>query len=400
MKDTFIISKVTILSILIFITQFISLPYFSWYNMVRYGTVIIVGIYVFIRYRYIIQKKYLSINLLAVLFGGLTVGLSFINRNTITERNPFLASIVFVALFLTFLFFMEIVVEQGKVQQALETFYKVAWIIVIITDFLILIYPELHLVYEENYFVGTKFEVVYLHFFLIVLCLEKKFYNCDEKGCKVYLLVLLAVTLFIGIQVDCSTGIVGVLIFLVLILLINKREKQFLNPVFYLIIQFLCFTFVFFCEYILSNSAIESFIVDVLGKSITMTGRVNIYKIVLALLFKYNAWNTGFGYATSYELGGKHGNFPNTQNGILEWIWQVGIPTTIVMVAMFMLMLFVSKKYLNDSNRKLLYPLLVGLYLMTILGMVEITISQMYFAFAICIIGVAMGLGKKTKRNT
>ena len=116
------------------------------------------------------------------------------------------------------------------------------------------------------------------------------------------------------------------------------------------------------------------------------------------ILTERDGWMQGMGYGSSYDLGMRYGGFPDTQNGILEWIWQVGIPTTIIMVLMFAIILTVAKKHTYYRNRKALLPLIAGAYLFTVLGTVEITIGIMYFSLMICIMCVATDTYKE--KNT
>ena len=171
-----------------------------------------------------------------------------------------------------------------------------------------------------------------------------------------------------------------------------------MNPVFYVAVQAVCFGFVFFCDAVLNNPTVENFVVNILGKNATMSGRANIYIKVPMILTGHRAWTTGFGYANSYELGRKLGGFPDTQNGILEWIWYAGVPTTIIMLVLFMVILYISKQTMARSSEKMRYMLAL-LYLLTILGMVEITITQMYFAIIICIMGIGASCSNEPEEN-
>lgn len=388
MTRDFKVSVSSILAVLIFLTQFVSLSYFTWYNFLRYSTIVAVGIYVFARYKILIQRKYLMVNILALLFSMLTIYTSFLNKSRGAERDPFLAAIVYCASFIIFLFYMEIMAEYCMVEKTIDVFYRVALIVAVITDMLVFFAPSLFAV-NHQYFVGTKFGVVYLHLLLMVFYFAS--INMDEsrKPNKKLLAFLAVWSFFVGIYVDCSTGILGVLILLAFMLIINNREGLFLNSVFYSAIQILSFCFVYFYEFVLSNGTVEHFIVNVLGRDMTLTYRTVIYQKVPLILTAQNGWMKGMGYGSSYELGMKYGGLSDTQNGILEWIWQVGVPTTIVMVIMFAVIFFISKRYMVDQNRKILLAFLSGIYLMTVLGTVEITISQMYFALLVCILGIA-----------
>ena len=389
MKNSFEVSISTILAVLIFLTQFISLSYFSWYNILRYGTIILLGIYVGKRIRIVLKKEYLLVNGIALLFALSTVYTAYLNRSRMGDRDPFLASIPFVSALILFLFFMEIRAENNQVKNTMDVFYKTAFVITIITDILVFLMPSLFAIYHQ-YFVGTKFAVVYLHMLLIVLYLTRNPIKKLNGSKKIPLLLLFAWSFIVGMQVNCSTGIVGVFVLLLLIFIINGREKIFLNGIFYCLMQALCLGFVFFYEFVLGNPVIEDIITNYLGRDITLTSRTHIFEKVPVILTKQNGWIKGMGYGSSYDLGVRFGGFPDTQNGILEWIWQVGIPTTIIMVLMFVLILTVARKHTSFANREILLPLISGVYLFTILGTIEITIGVMYFSLMICIMSVAI----------
>lgn len=400
MNGSFKLSVSSLLTILIFITQFISLPYISWYNLLRYATIVAVGLYICPKIKVVLKKKYLPVNSFALLFSLLTVCTAYLNKNRMTTRNPFLAAIVFTASFLLFLSFMEIMAEQGMIKKIIGIFFKTSLVFTLITDILIFAAPFLYGMYNQ-YLVGTKFAVVYLHLLLILFYLvhvnfsEKKWL---KKDITLMLSLLTAWSFIIGIYVDCSTGIIGLFVLLILIMIIDNNESLVFNGIFYCVTQFFCFGFVFFCEFILSNQIVQNFIVNILQRDITLTSRTSIYAKVPGILTIYKGWIIGLGYGSSYELGTKYGGFPNAQNGILNWIWQVGLPTTVIMVVMFASILNLSKKYMDQNNKKVLLPLISGLYLFTILGTVEITMSVMYFSLAVCIMGVAVGTcGNKIK---
>lgn len=384
----------SILAVLIFVTQFISLPYISWYNLLRYTTIVLVGLYVGIRIKIVLQKKYLLVNIIAVAFSFLTVFTSFLNRSREINRDPFLASIPFVASFVLVLLFMEISADYGMIKEIIRVFFKTAVVFTVVTDILIFAVPSLFVIYNQRYFVGTKFDVVYLHMLLSVFYLTQNLDNEIRSYKNIPLLLLSAWSIFIGIYVDCVTGILGTLILLLLLVIIKNREELFLNGLFYFVIQALCFGFIFFYEFVLSNPTVEHFIVNIFGRDISLTARTEVYETVPDILTKHDGWLKGMGYGSSYELGMRYGGFPDTQNGILEWIWQVGIPTTVIMILTFAFILSVSKNYMDESNRKMLLPLVAGVYLMSILGTAEITISLMYFSLVVCVMGVAVGTCK------
>lgn len=383
------ISKLTIFTVIAYMLMFVNLPYFAQYRYVKYAMIVILGLFVLSKANIIIAKKYRVVNLTASLFGFLVMFTSYFNQSRLTDRNPFLASIVFVATFLLFLFFMEIVAEDGKVKQVFKSFYILTFIFTILTDLIMFASPNLVNVYGGNYFIGTKFSVVYLHLFLLML----NFANLNLEGKKKFrkrgLFFYFAWVLIISIYVDCATGVVGAVIYLALIYFIEKKEGLFFKKTFFVGALALSFGFVFFNEFVLGSSFIQKIIIDLLGRDATLTSRTIIFEQVILLLSKYGAWWTGFGYGSSYELGMQYGRFPDTQNGIMEWIWQAGIPATIMLVLMFVSLLAVADKYVDNLNKKALIPMLAGLYLFIVLATIEVTIGLLYIGIAICMLCVS-----------
>lgn len=68
------------------------------------------------------------------------------------------------------------------------------------------------------------------------------------------------------------------------------------------------------------------------------------------------------------------------------------------MLVLFMVILYISKQTMARSSEKVRYMLAL-LYLLTILGMVEITITQMYFAIIICIMGIGVSCSNEPEEN-
>ena len=76
----------------------------------------------------------------------------------------FLAAIVFTATLVEFVLTVEMFCQREEMQNLIKVFYRMTLLVVIATDFLIL-FTTIHLQYGGNVFlVGTKFQVVYMHF--------------------------------------------------------------------------------------------------------------------------------------------------------------------------------------------------------------------------------------------
>ena len=88
--------------------------------------------------------------------------------------------------------------------------------------------------YEDVYFLGTKFNVVYSHIFMLIL------YRLCKKSNHLLSNVLLYCaciwSILIAIMVDCMTGLIGIVIFIIMDILFKKKPKSITSPWKYLIL--------------------------------------------------------------------------------------------------------------------------------------------------------------------
>ena len=83
--------------------------------------------------------------------------------------------------------------------------------------------------------------------------------------------------------------------------------------------------FVVLYEVVLLNPYVQTLITTVLKRSLTLTGKNNIYMQIFLNVLKKSLVYGGYGYGSSYEVCVKYLYYADTQNGILEWILQTGI---------------------------------------------------------------------------
>ena len=107
------------------------------------------------------------------------------------------------------------------------------------------------------YLIGNKFEVTYMHLFFSAL-----YYQVFCTGMKVYLrqyiiLVMhLVLTLFIAIGVECSTGVLGVVL-LAVFLFLYKKIRFIFRPFFAIILMLLFGAFFLLYETILAIPSVQ-----------------------------------------------------------------------------------------------------------------------------------------------
>ena len=140
-----------------------------------------------------------------------------------------------------------------------------------------------------------------------------------------------------------------------------------------------------FFEKVLSNQFITYIITQLLDKDITLSLRTMIYLRIPYIMDGH--WLTGYGFGSSYEVLMKYG-IVDTQNGILEWIEQVGIIGVIVLISWLSLAM---KKLNTIYEKKILMqcaPLVALVYVFLFLGTIEITLTIEVFALILIIYGL------------
>lgn len=163
----------TIHAVLVYLLVFFSTTYIS-YNPIKYFLLVVVAMMIASNIKILSRNTYRGLNVGIALFCIATLIVSYINRNGYTDRNPFLAAIVFTATLVEFVLTVEMFCQREEMQNLIKVFYRMTLLVVIATDLLIL-FTTIHLQYGGNVFlVGTKFQVVYMHFYLISFFIADK----------------------------------------------------------------------------------------------------------------------------------------------------------------------------------------------------------------------------------
>ena len=383
------ISKLSIIMILTYFLVFVNIAYIPQYNFIKYVSIIIITLYLSTRIRVFLNRRYMLLNIVLLLFCFLVLYNSWITRSLTSSRDSFKSAALFVvSIILTFLV-MEYLAYCKKIPEMLNLYYKLTLATVIVTDLLIVFAPTLVYRFNSYYLIGNKFKVSYLHIYLIVFFLFKMRKIMEwRKGHAVILLFYSVLTIGIAVRVNCVTGIVGVLVLVVMYFLFSNKMtgKLIMNPLFYVAILLVCCSFMYVFEIVLSNEIVQDFIVNTLGRSLTLTGRTRIYNKLPELLYK-RLW-TGYGFGSSYEICMQYGSFPNTQNGIAEWVLQVGLPATVILVVLIYVVIHMLHK--SEMSGKAGIPGIFVLYVLAFLASVEVTINLAYFFWLAVLVGIAL----------
>lgn len=378
----------TTLYVLMYLLVFFSTTYFNKiYDVIKYIFIVLIALLLIKKYRFNIFRQNRMLNLTVIAFAAVVLLVSWLDRDLSAVRDPFLAAIIFAAILLEFLFTLETAAYEGVMHQFICLYYKLTLVLTILTDVLIFAAPGLQEKYTY-YFVGTKFRVVYLHFFLIAFYLTKNLKKLKKKHAafrttSCTLLFFVGFTVFISWRVDCASGIVGTILLFIFYFRTGRSNSVLHYPVTFLCVLLGSFSFIWTYRLFIENPYFSDFITDIMGRSLTLTGRVDIYKNIMPVIKKQLL--TGYGYGSSYEVCMDHFGYADSQNGLMEWILQVGIAGTIPLLIWMCIAMRQTKVKMKYKNWE---PLMALVYVLLLSASIEITLSLDFFGLLLCIYGL------------
>ena len=383
MKKSLKLNFYPVFAILIYFVSVVKIYYIQNYNIIIMLLSLVCGLYLLFKTRYIFTRENKTINFVLFLFSIFAMISAILNMKNID------GTLFFIIRILELFFFFEYVEGIGKKYEVSKIFFFLSLILNFITLYYIYKDPYLAWRNDMNYLVGTKFLTSYhaMSTYIYYLYLLKFSKKSLFKNIILYLLV--GLSFYISIQVDCSTGIVANFL-MIMFLLFGKIQKE-------KIVEKLCtpsiaiFTFLF-CAFILlicynSISSIPIFsyiVVKLLNRNLSLTGRAVVY----SNLFEYikNNFFFGIGYNNVYDLFkdtmliGKNAYAFDAQNALMEYMLYFGIFGTIF----FIILVYNCFSKLKKSSFKIktdYYPFVAGLYVFLLLGSIEITIDSLFYTY-------------------
>lgn len=363
----------------------ITIPMFSY---VKYPLLLVAGLCLFTQlnlfFKSALKKKYFYILLVLLLLSIMLLLTSYANRNASVGTNPLYSTSRLIVFIIELFGLMIWAAETERKERVFDFLFKYVLLLIIITD--VLFFTRLLVFYQgrhEIFIIGNKFSVSYMHMNLLTLWfVRSNIHRKRESYSKLFVFFTAAFILAVAIRVDCMTGVIGcVALFVIFMLLNTKIQRQFMRLTHPGLLSFFFVGSVAFPSlsgWLLSLPAVRYVVQELMGRSVTLTGRLSAYEVFFEKVYRHLLW--GYGYGNGNEAAVKLFGLANSQNALLEWVLEVGIPTTLVLCAL-MLMIFAQ---LNKSReQRALMPLVALIYVYTILGMVETTFDMnfiMWFA--------------------
>lgn len=336
--------------------------------------------------RVLLRKNYFYMLLTLSIMCALLMMTVLLNRNTTIGDSPVTQTVRLILYLVELFLVMILLAETGRGKAALNFLFWYVLVLVVAND--VLMFTRIMTFRSgkfEKYLVGTKFSVSYRHLNLLTLWAIRSstgLIGWKKWASKVFTVVATAYIVLVAVRADCMTGILGGLALMVLLGLMNspRRNKllRFTSPWLLLTALVLSVVFVFIAEGIMEIPLVRYVVEDILSRDTTITGRTNIYEMYIANM--EGRWLAGYGFGNDVAV--TLFGYENVQNGLLQWVLQVGVLTTVALVAV-LLQVFRQIKRRNPKNMDKILPLVAMIYVYIILGTIETTFDMaflMWFA--------------------
>lgn len=330
--------------------------------------------------RCILKKKYFYM-LLTVFVFCMFLGISMLGNRGSAAGMPLYSTVRFILFLVNTFALMIVLAETGRGKTALKFIFWYTLLIVVLNDALmfsrVLTFGTVR---HENYIVGTKFSVSYLHMDLLTLWLV--LYAKKRRGVRKGKLAVLAATAFIvlvAIRTNCMTGLLGCIILAFMFGWLQTKRGYRLyrlaSPAVLTLAIAVSVLFIIVVDTIVSIPMIRYLVEDVLNRDTSITGRTNIYGMLFENMQGH--WLQGYGYGNDNETAMKLFGYANVQNGLMQWVLQIGIPATVSMLAVFV-QAFRQLKHSSAEKREFVMPLVILVYLYVILATIETTFNKAF----------------------
>lgn len=332
-------------------------------------------------FRCLLKKNRFYTLLALALFCVMLIIVMVLNLDAQIGESP-LRYTVRLLLFLVEVFFLMIIIaETGRGHVAMRFLFWYLLLIVIVNDLLmftgLIAFTDTK---RESYMVGTKFSVSYLHMYLLTAWMMCKKYRKTQKPLPWWAILLIAaLVVLVAVRVNCMTGVLGCVFLVALVILMeNHRWMRWIrltSPWIVLTAILASLVFVFIVDAIMEMSFVEYVVEDLLKRDTSITGRTNIYQMYIGNLEGY--WMTGYGYGNGNEVAVALFGYQTMQNGLLQWVLEIGVPSTVFMVILIVQTFSVINRASAAKIRRVM-PLIALVYTFIALGTVEANFNMAF----------------------
>ena len=360
-----------IMLFLLYHIVFVKLPFLSVYIAIQRLFIMILGMMILPKIRYIGIDKRMICFIAAYLFFTLISAVR--NEDHYSYSHPLISGLFYTLTVIELLAVFSYVIKTKGIKFIIGIFFQLSLFYIICND-LIFIFSLKS--FGAYCLVGNKFDVSYKHIELIVLyCMKMRLNNRKLKNYVFPLFIIIFISLYISIKVNCMTGAVGIV--LVTAILFSKAENLLDNRMTFGGVLIFSAVFPFSYRYIIEREEVRYFVVNVLHRTAGLTGRTEIFVYLPEILDGHLIF--GYGYNTAYEVWITYTDwYPNAQNGFWNCVCEQGIIAAVLLA--IIVMCSMGSKNCDGNIRS---PLIAVLYVYAILGMVEITMDAVFLSWAV-----------------
>ena len=354
------------------------LEYFSssLYTLLQYIVLLPIILYCVCNIKNVIDSQWIVFFTVTVI-AFFMVFSSYLNN---VETYYLRAAIYEGVLYLTIFVYIAVLSFKDEIETFLIAGKWYLLLVVFTNDILMVVFPDKF--YNINgreigtCLIGNKFSVAYVHLMLLfVLIILEKNIIVRNKKMILYTIIMSVLCIYI----DCMTAMLGSWLFLVLYFLVPFVKKILSN--------YMVFFACFFCgafllilfENILSVELVQQFIVQVLHRDATLTGRMEVYPYIFQVIPSHK-W-LGYGYGTTI-IKTVSTWYANAQNAFWDFVIRYGF---ITMVCLVILLFIVVKRYnkiqIGEPYNSLLWINFSMLYVYIFIGIGEIVYNEQFFFY-------------------
>ncbi len=362
-----------LVAIVVFV-QF-STTYISSFSGIPFKYLIPVCLATLVYYKALLQPENYKYSIFILLFTTSVLLSAFINQGVYTQT--ILTSLGTVTKMLLLVLFIQISKNEGCLKENFKIIFFILLVFCVISDALAVVNP--HITYSywgerySDYLVGSKFSLSYMHFWLAVM-FTYLFENRIKLKYALYLWVFV-----IAIYSECSTMIVGMSFFIMMSFVGDRMSRILYSKSFMIAFLVACNTLLIIGSSILQVPIVQKIIIGVLHENATLSGRMNIYNSLGALLL-VNPF-VGVSFDSNYVFSSQFVNAANFQNGILDNYVSYGCLGILLLLCVLVYFNSLCKKY-NDKF------FLYAVYMFILLSSVEITFrASIYYMI---LVGIAL----------
>lgn len=370
-------STIDLILLCIIIYEFSFLPHF-----VYIGVKYVVLAYLLVTY----LKKIPNVEPIIfplLLYGGVICYSTITNKAAI---NQVVAGFVYSIQILLIFLVVSVYTKRYGIDMLLHNLFCIFFLFAICSDILMLFVPYNFENPAEEYLIGSKFAISYLHVFLSILYFYEQT-NKHKKVIKPLLFLLFAFA--ICMKVNCTTGMVMCVIVVILFYLPDWLKGKLELPLSIFAILAALNILIFGSISILETGFVQHIVTDILNKTYTFRGRLIIYSKIFDIIKEKMLF--GYGYYSS--IVDRVVSFGNAQNGVLKIIIDSGIVGLIGFCGVVLQSLRLKDRHACRSIE--LWPVYCFCYAMVFASTVEINLTNMLFYFSIGIIFSYNSLGAR-----